>query len=523
MFDFFIVNALCLDGTGRDPYHINIGISNDLISYMGDSVFDSKVTIDADGLCLAPGFIDTHCHSEFTLIADPRAHGRIAQGVTTEINGNCGLSAGPMFGDCARHRESDFLQYQIAHRWNTFDDYFQILRGSGIGVNFATLCGQGNIRASVMGYKEGRASDDELDEMYSHIKHAVMSGIKGLSSGLIYPPGVFTETEELVALCSYLKGLKPDALYVPHMRSETDHLIEAIEETIRIGRETGIRLHVSHLKTGGRENWHKIDRVIALIEEARAEGVEITCDRYPYIASNTDLDTVLPKWVLSGGIEEEIRRILDTDTRRRIKLELQNETRQYWEGIYISSVFRQENRWMEGLGVSEIAGMLGKDVVDTVLDIIVEDEAKTSAIFFSMCEENLRRFLQLPYMSIGSDSAVRCFDGVTNQGRPHPRGFGSFPRFLGKYVRDEGLMPLQEAIRRITSLPARIFGLSNRGELRVGYYADIVLFDYKKIIDRADYKDPFVKPEGIHWVFVNGMPVYENGRFSNLLPGRILQ
>lgn len=523
MFDFFLLNAFCLDGTGREPFIANVGISGDLISYIGDNIYKSTLTIDASGLFLSPGFIDTHCHSEFTMVADPRAHGRIAQGVTTEINGNCGLSAAPILGDCIRQREPDFVQYAIEHRWNTFEDYFEILKSSGIGVNFATLCGQGNIRASVIGYAKGRAKDTELNEMYSLIKDAVFSGAKGLSSGLIYPPGVFTDTDELIALCKYFVSIKPDALYVPHMRSETDQLVEAIVETLQIGRKSQIRLHISHLKTGGRDNWHKIDKVIDLIEEARNEGIDITCDRYPYIASNTDLDTILPKWVLSGGIQEEIRRLKDTNTRTKIKSELQAETIEYWQGIYISSAFKDQNSWMEGLSVLEISEHLGKDIIDTVLDIIIDDDAKTSAIFFSMCEDNLKRFLSLPYMTIGSDSAVRSFDGITFKGKPHPRGFGSFARFLGKYVRDEGLMPLQEAIQRITSLPAKIFRLDKRGEVKVGNYADIVIFDYKKINDKADYKNPFVKPEGVHWVFVNGVPVYKDTEFTNLLPGRVLQ
>ncbi|MCX8026709.1 MAG: D-aminoacylase [Thermodesulfovibrionales bacterium] len=522
MFDYFIVNALCLDGTGSTAFKANLGITRDKISYIGDEVYESQNLINADGLLLTPGFIDTHCHSEFTLIADPRAHGRIAQGVTTEINGNCGLSAAPILGDCIKQREPDFLEYLIPYRWNTFDEYFQILNDNGIAINLATLCGQGNIRASVMGYKEGKASDVEMAQMYMHIKDAVRLGAKGLSTGLIYPPGVFTTTDELISLCKYLVSIKPDALYVPHMRSETEHLIEAIEETIQIARQSGIRIHISHLKTGGRANWHKIDKVIEMIEDAKTSGIDITCDRYPYIASSTDLDTILPKWVLEGGIEAEIKRLKDSATRQKISKELQKEPDEDWQGIYVSSVYRQENRWMEGFSVVEISERLGKDIIDTVIDIIIEDDAKTNAIFFSMSENNLKRFLKLPYMTIGSDSAVRCFDGITYKGKPHPRGFGSFPRFIGRYVRDEGIITIDEAIRRITSLPAKIFGLDRRGELKVGYYADIVLFDYHNIIDKSDYNNPFVKPKGIEWVFVNGVPVYQKGDFTNLLPGRVI-
>jgi len=522
MHDYLILNALCFDGSGSEPIKTNLAIKGDLISYIGNNIPKSYHTIDADGLVLTPGFIDTHSHSEFTLASDGRAQGRIAQGVTTEINGNCGLSAGPIKGDALRQRRADFLEYGLTEVWEDFEGYYRLLVQRGIAVNTATLCGQGNLRASVMGYVRGRADHIAMARMIELLSKAVNSGAKGLSTGLIYPPGVFTETDELIELCQGLANLKPDALYVPHMRSETDQLIEALRESVEIAFRSGLRLHISHLKTGGRDNWHKIDKVIKTIEEAIERGLKVTCDRYPYIASSTDLDTILPKEVFEGGVEEELKRLQDPDVLGKIKGMLQAEPEDLWSEILISSTYSDKNRWMEGKTLSEISRQVNKSPIDIALELIIADRSRTGAIFFSMSEDNLRRFLKLPYMMIGSDSAVRSFDGPTCKGKPHPRGFGSFPRLIGKYVREEGLMELPEAIRRITLLPAQTFGLQGRGLIKEGYFADLTLFDYKTIGDRADYANPFQRPEGVLWVFVNGVPAYANGEFTGSLSGRIL-
>ncbi|MCX8069552.1 MAG: D-aminoacylase [Thermodesulfovibrionales bacterium] len=519
---FLILNALCIDGSGQDPFKTNLVIKDKFISYIGKDTPKAENTIDADGLVVSPGFIDTHSHSEFTLVADSRAQGKVSQGVTTEINGNCGLSAGPIYGDAINQRKGDFLEYDI-RPWKDFDEFYNRLINTGLTINFATLCGQGNLRASVKGYGKGSATSEEMKEMCVHLQNAISLGAKGLSTGLIYPPGIFTDTEELIELCCFLKSIKSDALYVPHMRSESDYLIEAIEETLEIGKNSGIGLHISHLKTGGRNNWHKIDKVVEIIDDAREMGLHITCDRYPYIASSTDLDTILPKWVFEGGVDEEIKRLQSPETLKKVKEALQNEDPLIWNEIIVSSTYRDDNKWMEGLTINEISDRLLKNPIDTVIDIILSDRARTGGIFFSMNEDNLKRFLKLPYMMIGSDSAVRNFDGITARGKPHPRGFGTFTRFIGKYIRDEGLMTLQEGIRKITSLPAKTFNLQKRGLLKEGFYADITIFDYHKIIDKAEFKNPFQKSQGIEWVFVNGTPVYANGNFTNNYPGMILQ
>ncbi|HIJ59986.1 MAG TPA: D-aminoacylase [Nitrospirae bacterium] len=520
---YLICNALCIDGSGREPLKKNLFIKDKFINYLGDEKPQADVVIDAKGLVLTPGFIDTHGHSEFTLSADGRAQGKISQGVTTEINGNCGISAGPIYNDAVKQRASDFDELGLKP-WQSFEEFYKALSQRGFAINYATLCGQGNIRASVIGYQKGRADKTQMESMCNLLNEAISIGARGLSTGLIYPPGLFTETEELIELCKCMAKTNPNLLYVPHMRSETDFVIEAIEESIRICKESGVRLHISHLKTGGRANWHKIDKIIDLIENAKAEGLEITCDRYPYIASSTDLDTILPKWVFEGGIEEELKRLNSPDMVKKIKSELKRENPLIWDEILVSSVYYEPNKWMEGLTIKEITERQGNnDPIDSLIAIIIADKAKTGGIFFTMNEDNLKKFLSLPYMMIGSDSAVRNFDGITKKGKPHPRGFGSFVRFIGKYVRDEGLMTLQEAIRRITSLPAITFRIPKRGYLKEGYFADITLFDYSEIIDTADYKNPFHRAKGVKWVFVNGTPVYEDGEFTNKLTGMIIK
>ncbi len=532
MIDYLIKNGLIFEGSGSNPVEANIGIKGDRIAYIGNDEIPALNVIEAKGLVVSPGFIDTHAHSEFTLLADGRAEGKLSQGITTEVNGNCGLSAAPLYGEAFERRETDLKEFGIKERWSTFREYFDILKEMGIAINFATLCGHGNIRASVIGYKNASPDENTINKMKKLLSDAVKDGAMGLSTGLIYPPGVYSKTEELIELCKVLvtppnpplaKGGQGGAgIYASHMRSEGDELIEAIEEVIRIGRDSGVKVHVSHIKTAGERNWWKADKVIELLESARSAGINLTCDRYPYIAANTDLDTILPSWVHDGGVGEELRRLKDPETAKKIKEEIGMRDDSYWKGIYISSVAKSENKWMEGENIFDIALKLEKRPVDALFEILIDAKVRTGAIFFSMNEDNLKKFLSLPYAMIGSDSSVRSFSGPTCTGKPHPRGFGSFPRFIGKYVREEGLMSLSEAIRKITYLPAVTFGLKEHGLIKEGFYADIVLFDYERIIDRATFKEPYKKAEGINCVFVNGKLALIEGEFAGRLSGRII-
>jgi N-acyl-D-amino-acid deacylase len=373
----------------------------------------------------------------------------------------------------------------------------------------------------VIGYEDRAPDTEEMEKMRSLTEDAVSEGAIGLSTGLIYPPGVYADTGEIIELTSAIR----ERIYTSHMRSEGDELIEAIEETVKIGRESGIHVHISHLKTGGKSNWGKIEKAVSTIESAREEGIDVTCDRYPYIASSTDLDAVLPSWTYAGGVEEELRRLRDIEVRAVLKDQFLSQGRMddYWNDITIASVQSDSNKWMEGKRLLDAAKSVKKDSVDFLFDILVQEKLRIGAIFLSMNEDNLVRLLPLPYLMIGSDSSARSMDGPTRQGKPHPRTFGTFPRFLGRYARDKKLMSLGTAVHKTTLLTAKTFGLKDRGCLKPGYWADIVIYDEDLIKDCATFEDPFQKPEGIHYVIVNGSPTLREGVLSMARAGRVLR
>ncbi|MGO9379352.1 MAG: N-acyl-D-amino-acid deacylase family protein [Dissulfurispiraceae bacterium] len=522
MIDYLIKGGSVIDGGGSEAEILDIGIEGDRICYLGKGGAVARRVIDAEGLIVTPGFIDTHAHSEFTILADGRAEGKLSQGVTMEINGNCGLSAAPLLGEAFERREADQEEFGIKERWNTFGEYFELIRRRGISINFATLCGHGNVRASVMGYKDDTPTESEMQAMKELLAEALHAGARGLSTGLIYPPGVYSSSSEITGMAEVVASERRGGIYASHMRSEGDGLIESVEETLNIGAGASLPVHISHLKTSGERNWNKIETVLSMIDEAQSKGMQVTCDRYPYIASSTDLDTVMPSWVYAGGLQKELQRLRDSETRSKIRAELIKNTDHYWQGVYISSVSGRGNKWMEGENILDIASRTGRHPADAVLDITIEEDARAGAIFFSMCEENLRRFLSLKYTMIGSDSAVRSCPGPTCSGKPHPRGFGSFARFISKYTKDENIISLPEAIRRLTSLPASVFGLQGRGLIRQGYFADLVIFDYAAIRDEATFTEPFRNAQGIAHVFVNGMLSFSEGNLTETRSGMIV-
>jgi N-acyl-D-amino-acid deacylase len=548
--DLLIKNGLVFDGTPSEPLKADVGVSGNTIAFVHK---ESKVMADrfinANNLAVAPGFVDTHGHSEFTLLADPRAEGKLYQGITTEINGNCGLSAAPLHGEVLDQREGDLKEFDIHERWSTFEEYFHLLEKGGIALNVATLVGHGNIRASVKGYKDQKVTGSDLEKMCAFLKESIDGGAIGLSSGLIYPPGIYSSTEELIELCKFLsktnnlplplfdpsvspltkggikKGVGRFGIYTTHMRSEGDKLIESIEETIKIGKEAGIKVHISHIKTSGKENWHKIEDAVKVMEISRNEGTLLTCDRYPYTASSTDLDAILPSWTFSGGKEKELTRLEDSGLRKKIKNQILKKisSKDYWKNIFISSLNSDRNMWMLGKSLHDIGRIKGRRPIDILFDLLVEEDLRVGAIFSSMNEDNLKKFLSLSYCMIGTDSSARCFSGPTFKGKPHPRGFGSFPRFFGKYVREKGLMSMSEGIHKMTMLPAMTFGIHKRGVIKKGAFADLVIFDQEKINDMATFKEPFLKPEGIYYVFVNGLPAVWEGEITEVRAGRILR
>lgn len=522
--DYLIKGGFVIDGTGIDsvPVRADVAIEGDRIEEIGDlSQFSADNVINADGLYICPGFIDVHAHSDFIVLADGRAEGKICQGITTEINGNCGMSAAPLIGPALERREQELDQLDIKERWNTFHEYFALLHTRRLAANFMTLAGHGNLRASVAGYADRPLSDSEMRQACSLLTDAMKEGAAGLSTGLIYPPGVFADTGEIINLARV--AVKMKGIYTTHMRSEGDGLLESVEEALRIARESNIHVHLSHLKTSGEENWGKLDGVLEKIDEAAGNGLSVTCDRYPYIAGSTDLDAVLPAWTFVGGAGKEIERL--KNSREKIAADILKvcPDPSCWDKIVISSLNREKNKWMEGKSISEIGESLNKAPLDLVFDVLLEEDLNVGAIFFSMNEENLQTILKQHYCMIGSDSTARSFDGITARGKPHPRGFGCSPRVLGRYVRELGVLNIGEAVYKMSGFPAKTFNIPMRGVIRKGYFADITVFDPETVSDTADYHDPFQKPEGIHYVLVNGVPVVLGGDVTGALPGQVLR
>jgi N-acyl-D-amino-acid deacylase len=511
-----------MDGSGAPGSKKNVAIRSGRIIHAGSGEVLAREVLEAEGLCVTPGFIDTHSHSDFTLLADPgAAKGKLFQGVTTEINGNCGLSGGPLLGEARSRREDDLGELSIVERWESLDDYLALVAKTSPYMNFATLAGHGNLRGSVIGYSDRPPTVAEMAAMKALLAESVSAGALGLSTGLIYPPGAYSDTGELSELAAHGKGLREGFVYATHMRSEGDRLLEALEEAVQIGEKAGA-LHVSHIKTSGRANWRKIDGAIALLEGARARGLAATADRYPYTAAATDLDAVLPSWVYDGGTGAELRRLKDLETARKIKSEIGRDD-EYWRGVFVSDTARNDDRWAEGKSIAEISEALGMAPLDAVFRLLIGANLRVGAIFHGMNEDNLRRFLRLPWVMVGSDSSARSFEGVTARGRPHPRSFGTFPRFVKRYTMESGTMTLEEAVRRMTHLAARTFGLAGRGLIKEGWWADIAVFDPERFADTATYAEPFSKAEGLVHLVVNGQVTIKDGELTGRRGGRVLR
>lgn len=522
--DILIKDARIIDGSGNPSFEGSVGVKGEKIAAVGNiSESQAKTVIDVKGLAVSPGFIDIHAHSEFTLLADPRGEGKVTQGVTTEVSGNCGLSAGPLYGDYFERRKGDLSELGLELDWHDLGEYFGILKNRGLSLNFATLIGHGNLRGSVVGYGNRKPTGEEMERMKTLLRDSMKAGGFGLSSGLIYPPGVYSETEELIELAKVVEEFS--GFYASHMRSEGDRLLEAITEAIRIGEEAGIPVQISHLKTGGERNWHKLDEAFELIERARDRGVDVTADRYPYIASSTDLDAILPSWAYEGGAEAEIKRLADPETRKRLTEEIlkQHPKEDYWEKVMVASVDTEKNRGFEGKTMAEVARKMKKEPCEALFDLLLEERIRVTAIYFSMSEENLKRILQRDYVMVGSDSSARAINGPTRLGKPHPRTFGSFPRVLSKFVREEKVLTLEEGIRKMTGLPARRLGLNDRGVIKEGAFADLVVFNPERVNDTAGFTAPYSYPMGIRHVIVNGAFVVMDGAHTGAMHGKVLQ
>ena len=520
MFDLKITGSQVLDGTGRPAFRADVGIQGDGIREIGDlSAAEAKMVFDGTGKYVCPGFIDVHSHSDAYLLIEPSAPSKIFQGVTTEVVGNCGASAAPRVGRYSM--PSDWRDKNYPGPWKTVAEYRQRLDQMKPAVHVVLLIGHNAIRAGIMGYEGRAAMDSEFKAMADLLAMSLDEGGAGLSTGLIYSPGRFAPPEEILGLAKVVA--RRGKIYASHMRSEGSKLLEAIDETIDIGRQSGVRVQISHLKTSGRKNWPLIDAALGKIRTAQAEGVEVASDRYPYTAACTDLDVILPDWASEGGREAVLTRLREPRTRKRIRDDLAaSRDGQYWESVTVSTTHRADHKQFQGVPLLQVAKQLSKEPVDALLYLIDTDELRTGGFFFGMNEANMWKILGEPYVMLGSDASVRAPGGPLSNDHPHPRAYGTFPRFL-RAALDAKTVPLPEAVRKMTSLAAEQFRLKDRGILATGKRADVIVFNPTEVRDMATYEKPHQFAKGIDLVVVNGVVTLRDGRLTGHRAGQFLQ
>jgi N-acyl-D-amino-acid deacylase len=518
VYDVIIRNGLVHDGSGGPPYVADVAVRDDIIARIAARIDGTgRQEIDAAGLAVAPGFINMLSWANVTLLADGRSQSDLRQGVTLEILGE-GTSMGPLT-PAMRHemasRQGD-LKYDVA--WRTLGEYLDHLAARGVSCNVASFMGATTARIHVLGYENRLPTAPELDRMRTLVRAAMAEGAVGVSSALIYPPATYSDTAELVALAEVAS--EADGLYISHIRNEESRIDEALEEFITIARRVA-RAEIYHLKVSGRANWHRLDGVLARIEAERARGLAVTADVYPYTASSTGLDTGIAPWAHEGGEVAMIARLRDPATRARIKAEMTLFAGA--ENILVIGFRNRALKPLTGKSLAEVAASRTADWRDVVMDLIVENDADVGAVFFTMSEENLNRIVATPWVCFCSDAGSYAAEGTFLQMGTHPRAYGSFARILGRYVRDEGLITLPEAVRRLTSFPAETLRLRDRGRLADGYFADVAVFDPATIADRATYQRPHRYAVGVRDVLVNGVPVILGGEHTGATPGRVVR
>lgn len=523
-FSLVIKNGKVVDGTGNPWFKADVGIRDGCIAEIGNPLSDeAERVIDALGSVVSPGFIDTHSHSDGTMLMDPKVESSIRQGVTTQVIGNCGCGFAP--ANPARKKDLEsyvrrLLPVDIESNWYTFREYKQSLAAAGCSTNIAPLVAHGALRIAVMGFENRAPTPGELGLMKLLLAEGMEAGAFGMSTGLIYPPCIYADTQEFIELCDLVA--KHDGLFVIHMRGEGATLIPAVQEALEIAGKAGVRTHISHHKATGRRNWGKTKVTLGMIEETRGRGLEITFDQYPYIAGATVLCNLLPAWAHEGGLGRLLERLRNPETRDTIREEMKKQEIN-WEGVFVSVLKTKENKKFEGKNIKEIRVMRGDpDEFTTVFDILLDEDGEARMVSFGQDEEEMRGVMRHPLHMVGSDGRSVTPSGILGIGKPHPRFYGTFPRILGKYVREEGVLGLEDAVRRMTSYPAQTFKIRNKGLLREGMDADIVVFDPKTVIDKATYQEPHQYPAGIEYVIVNGEIVVENGTHTGATPGKIL-
>jgi N-acyl-D-amino-acid deacylase len=525
-YDLLIRGGRVVDGTGSPWFLGDVAVRGDRIAAVGRLAgAQARDTIEAGGLVVAPGFIDMLGHSEYRILLHPGADSKITQGITTEITGEV-TSVVPVNEHTLRELQPDF---RARVDWTDLDGYFRTLERTGTAINLATFVTLGSVRRYVMGDERRAPTPAELERMKELVAGAMEQGAMGLSAGLIYAPASYAAVDEIVELARV--AARYGGGYVSHIRSEGDRLLEAVREAIGIGESAGTWVQIHHLKASGQQNWGKVHTAIREIEAARARGLDVTANMYPYRASGTSLSAIIPGWAHEGGREALVARLRDPATRARLREELANGATGDWrigasaggpQGVMIASVANDSLKRYEGMRLDAVAAARGQEVPDALFDLLVADDARTAAVYFAMSEEDVETVLRQPWVSVGGDAGVRPADPALAD-RPHPRAFGTFPRILGHYVRERGVLTLEEAVRRFTSLAAAQAGLDERGVLKAGLFADLTLFDPATVADRATFEDPVQTSVGIRHVIVNGVPVLRDGEPTGARPGRGLR
>jgi len=529
-FDLVITNGHIVDGTGSPWYSGDIGIRDGRIAAIGNlSGAARKRTVDANGKVVAPGFVDMLGQSETTVLVDPRLPSKIYQGITTEITGEGG-SAAPLNDTIIANDRPGYQHYKINPDWRTFRQYFSRLEKQGMGINLASYVGATQVRRMVLGDADVQPTPEQLEKMKALVREAMRDGAVGVSTSLMYAPAPYAKTEEIIALAS--EASKFGGIYATHIRNESDSVLESIDEAVRIGREAHIPVEIWHFKVAGKANFGRMPELIARVNKARAEGVDVEADTYAYTAWFNGMSAFVPAWAHDGGDVKLIERLKDPATRARIRKDMETPSKDWdneWDEIsgpqdvMIGVVQNPELKKFQGKRLSEVAKALNKDPMDALLDLLIEDKAFTGCAVFGMSEPDVALALEQPWVSVDNDSSGTSPEGILGEEHPHPRAYGTFPRILRKYVREEKKLTLEEAIRKFSALPAQRMRLTDRGVLKQGVWADVVVFDPETVRDLATFDDPNRLSEGMEYVLINGVPVIENGKMSGALPGKVLR
>lgn len=529
-YDVLIKNGNIYDGYGAKPYVADIGINSDTIAFIGNLENTEGITeIDAKGLAVAPGFINMLSWAMESLIEDGKSQSDIRQGITLEVFGE-GLSMGPWTEKMKLEEKGRQGDVKFDIKWTSLDEYMNFMVNKGVSTNIASFVGATTLRIHTIGYDDRPPTKIEMDSMRLLVRQAMEDGALGIGSMLIYAPAFYSSTEELIEICK--EAAKYNGLYISHIRSEGNKLLESIDELLRISEESGIRAELYHLKAAGKSNWHKLDSAINKIENARNKGLQITANMYNYTAAATDLNATMPPWVQEGGYKSWVKRLKNPKIRQKVIEEMKTSADD-WENFYYAAGspenillvgFKNDSlKYLTGKSLAEIAAMWEKSPEETIIELVIKDGSDVGAVYYLMSEENIRKQIALPWVSFGSDARSLASEGVFLKSGTHPRAYGNFARLLGKYVQHEKIIPLEEAIRKLTTLPATNLNITKRAALKTGYFADVVIFDPAKIQDHATFDKPHQYSTGMQHVFVNGVQVLLNGEHTGATPGQVVR